>query len=78
MLRGWSATPFPPLLLAEVLAREIRRQLLEPGARLGGLALIPPVRQQSPPPEPVMPLPDMYRSQIGDHPDHPGEGRLAE
>lgn len=65
-----------PSLLAEVLAREIRRQLLGDGKDLGPLKLIPPARGPAPPPEPPEPLPAEYRPLIGDHADHPGEGRL--
>ncbi|MBW7057518.1 DNA (cytosine-5-)-methyltransferase [Paracoccus bogoriensis] len=66
-----------PSLLAEVLAREIRRQLLRDKSRLGPLKLIPPVRSPVPKPEPLGPLPAKYRQQIGDHADHPGEGRFS-
>ncbi len=66
-----------PSLLAEVLAREIRRQLLGDDRNPEPLKLIPRVRRPVPEPEPVMPVPPKYRSMIGDHPDHPGEGRLS-
>lgn len=66
-----------PSLLAEVLAREIRRQLLGDHRALGCVKLMPPVRRPVPEPEPIMPVPAKYRSMIGDHPDHPGEGRLS-
>jgi DNA (cytosine-5)-methyltransferase 1 len=63
-----------PSLIAEVLAREIRRQLL--GAPLSSaLKLLPPRRKRIPPPEAAAPLPKKYRSLIGDHADHPGEGK---
>ncbi|HEX2256490.1 MAG TPA: DNA cytosine methyltransferase [Afifellaceae bacterium] len=65
-----------PSLLAEVLAREIRRQILCDATDLGRLSLQPPVRHPVPRPEAVMPLPEQYRPLIGDHGDHPGEGRL--
>ena len=65
-----------PSLLAEVLAREIRRQLLGDKDKLGPLKLIHPVRLPIPPAEPLKPLPAKYRSLIDDHADHPGEGRL--
>lgn len=64
-----------PSLLAEVLGREIRRQLLGDKRDLGALKLIPPVRRPIPAPEPLAPLPTRHRKQIADHPDHPGEGR---
>ena len=66
-----------PSLLAEVLAQEIRRQLFGDRRRLGGLKLAPPVRPAMPGPEAVEPVPIRYRELIGDHPDHPGEGRLS-
>lgn len=63
-----------PSLLAEVLAREIRKQLLgEP--RRGDLKLLPPRRHDAPPPEPVRPVPKSYLSLVGSHPAHPGTGR---
>ena len=66
-----------PSLLAEVLAREIRRQLLGDDRDLGSLKLIPPARSRVPAPEPVASVPVRYRELIGDHPDHPGEGQLS-
>ena len=66
-----------PSLLAEVLAREIRCQFLDARRDLSGLQLIPPVRVSTPGPEPIAPVPVRYRELIGDHPDHPGEGRLS-
>lgn len=66
-----------PSLLAEVLAREIRRQLMGDGRDLGALRLMPPIRSPSPDPEPLAPVPQRYLKLIGDHPDHPGEGRLS-
>ena len=64
-----------PSLIAEVLAREIRRQLLDDSSDLGELRLLPPVRSPVPSPERVMPVPSIYLSMVGDHPDHPGEKR---
>lgn len=63
-----------PSLLAEVLGREIRKQLL--GLRqLGGpLRLLPPDRSPAPAPEPVAEVPKEYRSLIGNHKPHPGTG----
>jgi DNA (cytosine-5)-methyltransferase 1 len=66
-----------PSLLAEVLAREIRRQLLGDTGDLDPLKLHPPMRRPIPEPEPVKPLPAKYLRYIGDHADHPGEGRLS-
>ena len=66
-----------PSLLAEVLAREIRRQLLDDWRDLGGLELMPPSRASTPGAEPVASVPARYLELIGEHPDHPGEGRLS-
>jgi DNA (cytosine-5)-methyltransferase 1 len=66
-----------PSLLAEVLAREIRYQLLGDRAARGTLKLLPPVRTPVPPPEPVRPLAAKYHQLIGEHPDHPGEKRTS-
>ena len=66
-----------PSLIAEVLAREIRCQLLGDESAHGPLKLIPPVRYPVPDPEAVVSAPTHYRNLIGNHPDHPGEGRLS-
>jgi DNA (cytosine-5)-methyltransferase 1 len=65
-----------PSLLAEVMAREIRRQLLGDKRDPGELKLLPPVRRPMPPPEALAPLPKAFLPLIADHADHPGEGRL--
>ncbi len=65
-----------PSLVAEVLAREIGRQLLGLPAKRA-LTLMPPVRSPIPRPEPLRAVPEEYRSMIGEHADHPGEGRLS-
>lgn len=63
-----------PSLVAEVLGREIRRQVFgdsierEPN-------LMPPRREPIPGPEPVGDVPEEYLHLVGDHPDHPGTGR---
>lgn len=63
-----------PSLVAEVLAREVRAQLL--GRPLKAkLKLLPPKRINVPPAEPVAKLPKKYKSLIGSHADHPGEGK---
>ena len=62
-----------PSLLAEVLAHEIRDQLLGGGNGRGPLKLMPPVRSDVPAPEPVGAVPSSYLELVGDHPDHPGE-----
>lgn len=66
-----------PSLLAEVLAREIRRQTLHDNSDLGSLQSIPPRRIPIPPPEPIQTIPETFREMIGNYPDHPGEGRLS-
>jgi DNA (cytosine-5)-methyltransferase 1 len=66
-----------PSLLAEVLAREIRKQLLGHRMAPKSLELMPPHRTPVPRQEPLRPVPDEYRSMIADHADHPGEGRLS-
>jgi DNA (cytosine-5)-methyltransferase 1 len=63
-----------PSLLAETLAREIARQFF--GVEISG----PPklrieLNRPIPPPEPVRPVPQELLSLVGNHPDHPGEGR---
>lgn len=63
-----------PSLLAEVLAREIRRQLLGSPPR-GPLQLLPTPKTPVPRPERPKPLPAKYVPMIGDHEDHPGEGK---
>lgn len=63
-----------PSLIAEVLAREIRRQFF--GAALNTpLRLLPPRREHVPAPEPVAALPAKYRPLIGTHEAHPGTGK---
>lgn len=64
-----------PSLLAEVLATEIRSQLLDGPRRKRDPKLLPPDRGAPPSPENVAPVPEGYQSMIGDHSDHPGEGR---
>lgn len=63
-----------PSLIAEVLAREIRRQLLD-APITGPLALLRPRLTNAPPPARVTPVPAQYHSLIGDHADHPGTGK---
>jgi DNA (cytosine-5)-methyltransferase 1 len=63
-----------PSLLAEVLAWEMRRQLLGSRRSRPQLKLMPPDRGRPPPPEPTARVPAKYRSLIGDHAEHPGEG----
>ena len=63
-----------PSLIAEVLAREIRRQLLDAPIQ-GELALLRPRMAKTPPPARVAPVPKQYHALIGDHADHPGTGK---
>lgn len=64
-----------PSLLAEVLAREIRSQLLKKPMRRRELRLLPHVRAPIPAAERVRRLPSKYLSLVADHPDHPGTGK---
>src|SRR5262249_48559506 len=63
-----------PSLLAEVIAREIRGQLLGQPMKRKKLQLLPPQRDMVPPPERVAKVPSAYHHLIGDHAEHPGEG----
>lgn len=63
-----------PSLIAEVLAREIRRQLLDAPVS-GPLGLLRPQMATTPPPARVAPVPKQYHSLIGDHAAHPGTGK---
>jgi DNA (cytosine-5)-methyltransferase 1 len=63
-----------PSLIAEILAREIRAQLLDCPIKTP-LKLLPPKRENVPPPEKVTALPAKYRKFIGEHAAHPGEGK---
>lgn len=64
-----------PSLLGEVLAREIRVQLL--GLRPLRIAprLMPPDRAPAPPPERARPVPARFRAMVGAHEAHPGTGK---
>lgn len=63
-----------PSLLGEVLAREIRSQLL--GLRLNASEprLLPRRVASVPPPEPVHDVPKEFLSLVGEHDPHPGTG----
>lgn len=63
-----------PSLLAEIIAREIRRQFFNSELKTP-LVLLPPRRTPVPSPEPLPPLPEQYRSLIGIHKAHPGTGK---
>lgn len=63
-----------PSLLAKVLARAIRDQLLhDPIDDL--LQRLPPDRSPAPPPEPVRPVAEKYLKLVASHEPHPGTGR---
>lgn len=64
-----------PSLLAEVLGRAVRTQLLGQEALTHPLTLLPPERVPVPPPEAVRPVPKEYRSLKGEHEAHPGTGK---
>ena len=64
-----------PSLLAEVLALEIRRQLLGTKRTAIEPKLLPTLRSPVPPPVRVLPVPQKYHHLFGDHDEHPGEGR---
>jgi DNA (cytosine-5)-methyltransferase 1 len=63
-----------PSLLAEVLGRSIRTQLLDLSAMRGELKLLPPRRTPTPSPEKVTNVPRKYWSLRGKHTAHPGTG----
>ena len=62
-------------LLAEVMGRAIRSQLLGLPALRASLKLIPPVRTPVPAPEPHTAVPKKFRALEGNHSAHPGTGR---
>ncbi len=64
-----------PSLLAEVLGREIRRQLFGHPVPARPLKLNVPRRRRIPPPEPLGPVPKKYFKYVGEHSAHPGTGK---
>jgi DNA (cytosine-5)-methyltransferase 1 len=64
-----------PSLLAEVLGRTIRSQLLGLSAIKAPPRLLPPDRSPPPKPEPVRRVPPRFRQLIGEHEPHPGTGK---
>ena len=66
-----------PSLVAEVLAREIRCQLLDTSIRQP-LQLLPPLRENVPPPVKLAQVPREYHEHIGVHDAHPGTGKGRE
>ena len=63
-----------PSLLAEILANEIATQLLEVNTEQNPRLLKPP-RGPHPRRERILPVPAKYRNLVGEHADHPGEGK---
>lgn len=63
-----------PSLLAEVLALEIRRQLLGHRVTSASPSLLPPVRRPVPIAEPVRQVPKKFLVLAGEHDAHPGTG----
>ncbi|KDA00732.1 DNA cytosine methyltransferase [Hyphomonas oceanitis] len=63
-----------PSLMAETLAREIRRQLLRTPLNSKRI-LLPPNQTAVPAPKRTTKVPDKYKSMLGDHADHPGTGK---
>jgi DNA (cytosine-5)-methyltransferase 1 len=64
-----------PSLLAEVLAREIKTQLLGFRRSTEALRLMPPDRSPAPPPERLRAVPIEYQKLAGRHRAHPGTGK---
>lgn len=64
-----------PSLLAEVLARAIRTQLLQQPLVRRSLRLLPPRRFPIPPPEAHADVPKAFRALEGHHSPHPGTGQ---
>lgn len=64
-----------PSLLAEVLGRSIRKQLLGLRPPSGELRLLPPDRSPAPPPERPKAVPKEFLVLLGDHEAHPGTGK---
>jgi DNA (cytosine-5)-methyltransferase 1 len=66
-----------PSLVTEVLAWEMCRQLLGDRKRSVKYKLLPPKREPVPAPERLKKVPEKYHHIIGQHDDHPGEGKGA-
>ncbi|MBI1946381.1 MAG: DNA cytosine methyltransferase [Deltaproteobacteria bacterium] len=64
-----------PSLLGEVLAREIRRQLLGHRLTTSKPTLLPPRRARVPAGEPVARVLTKYKELVGEHEAHPGTGQ---
>jgi DNA (cytosine-5)-methyltransferase 1 len=64
-----------PSLVAEVIAREIRRQLLGKPIEKRSLELLPPRRSPPPAPERIGKVPAAFLGLVGEHAEHPGTGQ---
>ncbi|MEA3643226.1 MAG: DNA cytosine methyltransferase [Lamprobacter sp.] len=65
-----------PSALAEVIALQLRQRLLGEAASVDrGVSLIPSVRGEPPPPEPLQPVADKFLHLAGRHEPHPGTGK---
>jgi len=64
-----------PSLLAEVLGRAVRTQLLDLKQVRGSLKLLPPQREPVPPATRPKSVPKKFRDRIGEHSAHPGTGQ---
>ena len=64
-----------PSLLAEVIGRQIRTELLDLKPLRSTLKLLPPDRSPAPPPERTRPVPQRFRKMSGEHAAHPGTGK---
>lgn len=64
-----------PSLLAEVIGREIRTQLLGLKALRGAPKLLPPDRSPAPAARPPTAVPRKFRKLAGEHSPHPGTGK---
>lgn len=64
-----------PSLLAEVLARSIRKQFFNTDTPSVEPVLSVKRKPKVPPPEPVLAVPDKYMALVGDHVPHPGTGQ---
>jgi DNA (cytosine-5)-methyltransferase 1 len=64
-----------PSLLAEILARAMREQLLGLSVSEAPLLLRPAAPQPPPPPGPIQTVPARYLALRGEHDAHPGTGK---
>jgi DNA (cytosine-5)-methyltransferase 1 len=64
-----------PSLLAEVIGREVRTQLLGRRDSRNSFKLLPPDRSPAPAAEPVRPVPEKFHRLVGTQTAHPGTGR---